>query len=200
MIKNLTNKKIAIDIDDVISSTVPSLLAFFIQKYNIHIKYEEYDNYKLHEQKVFVEKNINMNDTHDIWNEFFDSEYAKQMELVPWSKEMVEKLNSEWFDIILITARWESLRPHTIEWLQNTIPNIEFNNIYFTGNFKWKWSCKSEICLKYNIEYMIEDNAENCIALSKNWIKSYLITRPWNKHYNIVDSNIKRVSGWHEIK
>lgn len=199
MLKNLQNKKIAIDIDDVISSTVPNLLAFFKNHHDIHIDYDDFHDYRLHQTSHFIEKNINQNRTHEMWNEFFDSKYAEDMEIIPWSKENILKLKKEWYDITLITARWESLRPHTEKWLNKNIPEINFKNIFFTWKCDWEWMKKSEVCLKYSIWYMIEDNAENCIDLAKNWIKSYLITRPWNKNVDITDTNIKRVSSWQEI-
>jgi hypothetical protein len=46
---------------------------------------------------------------------------------------------------------------------------------------------------------MIEDNADNVIDLAENDIKSYLISRPWNKYINIGHPNIKRITCWNEI-
>jgi hypothetical protein len=75
MLEKLNSKKIAIDIDDVLSSTIPNLLIYLKEFHNIHIEYEDFLNYKIHETDIFISKKIGKDATHDIWNEFSMSDY-----------------------------------------------------------------------------------------------------------------------------
>ena len=45
---------------------------------------------------------------------------------------------------------------------------------------------------------MIEDNPDYALELAENWIKTYLLEKPWNKHVK-KHKNIILVKSWDEI-
>ena len=199
MLSKIEDKRIAVDIDDVLAQTIPNLLCFIKDKYGLNIRYEECDNYKLHRSKHFQSLGLTKMEAHDIWNDFFDSNYGHNIDRIEWSKEKLYKLSETWWKITLITARWHSLRPHTESWIKRNYPEIKFDSIHYTWSYDWKTINKSEICLKLWIKLIIEDNIHNCLEMESNWISSYLITRPWNKDMALNSDKIIRINWWHEI-
>ncbi|EKE29669.1 MAG: hypothetical protein ACD_2C00128G0002 [uncultured bacterium (gcode 4)] len=200
MLKWLANKKIAIDIDDVLSLTVRSFLEFLKECHEIDMHYDEFTNYRAHELDAFRSKNIDEDGVYSLWIDFSSSHIGKQMEIIEWSSDGLRRLLQEWYELTLITARNESLRDYTQNWLNLRFPDIDFSWIHFTGGLKWAHIKKSVICKQHWIGLMIEDNAENVIELAENWIKSYLFTKPWNKHHTIDHPYIKRIDSWGEIQ
>lgn len=200
MIKTLKRKRIAIDIDDVLSETMNNFIKFLKSEHNIIINYDEVINFNLHELRHFKEKGINLEKTHELWNWFSNSNFGKEMWTIEWSIDWVDRLKTAWFELILITARWWSLMENTKTRIASKFPQTVFNDIHFTWKFAWTWTSKSDICKMYDIELMIEDNAHTCLDLANKWIKSYLIERPWNKHIKTSNPLIKRISWWHEIE
>ena len=58
---------------------------------------------------------------------------------------------------------------------------------------------KSQICIENNIEHMVEDNIDYALDLANNWIKTFLIEKPWNSSREEVHPNMIRVKSWDEI-
>jgi 5'(3')-deoxyribonucleotidase len=75
MIKNLKEKRIAIDIDDVISETIPNLLKYLFEYHDINIAYEDFKEYEIFRHPEFVKRNIDKNQSDIMWNGFFESKY-----------------------------------------------------------------------------------------------------------------------------
>lgn len=194
-------KVIWVDIDDVLSETVHSLVKYFNEVHWFDINYENFQNYRVYEQEYFKNKNISKMQMHDMWNDFFDSEYWYNLKKVNWSLESIQELKKRWYDMHLITARWQELEENTLNWIKKEFQGIEFQGIHFVWSYSWKWMKKSEICNKYWIKIMVDDNHENCIDLHEYWVETYLITRPWNKDYNEQEHHpyVKRVNTWSEI-
>ena len=46
---------------------------------------------------------------------------------------------------------------------------------------------------------MIEDNPDYTQELAQNWIKTFLLEKPWNKGKCINNKNIVCVKSWEEI-
>ena len=199
MLNQLKEKRIAIDIDDVISVTIPSLIHYIDEFHDLQINYEDFIEYELPRLKAFSERKIEIIWAHEIWNWFFGSVYWKNMQTVLWCKEVIMKLKNCWFEITLITARWSLLKSYTEEWLKSNFPDDTFNEIFFTWVFWWEKIPKSRACKKLWIKFMIEDNAKNCIELAKNGIESFLFPRPWNINIETNDKKITRISSWDEI-
>lgn len=199
MLKLIKTNKIWVDIDDVLSETIANFIPYLKEYHNVHLEYEDFKHFNFQKLEKFPNKNITLTETHDMWNEFSYSNHWKQMEVLYWSAEKLIELITAWFEIILITARWESLGLNTEEWLKYRFPWVKFSWIYFAWIFWWHSIKKSEICKKLDIEIMIEDSLENCLELAENGIKSYLIKKPWNEYFEINNPDIKRVNSWSEI-
>ncbi|MDD2565984.1 MAG: HAD hydrolase-like protein [Candidatus Gracilibacteria bacterium] len=199
MIHSQENKIIAIDVDDVISSTIPSLLKYFGEIHNINIEYENLTNYRLSLLEEFASRNISENKIHEYWNNFFNSSYGNEIIPIEGSIEGINKIKNLGYDIVLITARWESLQDYTLEWLDKYFPKNSFKEVHFTGVYHGSSIPKSMICKKLGIKLIIEDNVHNCLELAEFNIKSYLFPRPWNLQIKTNNPHILRVDNWGQI-
>ena len=47
---------------------------------------------------------------------------------------------------------------------------------------------------------MIEDNMDYALELAENWIKTYLLKKPWNSHRTEEHQNLVRINHWNEFK
>ena len=101
MLDKIKSRKIAIDIDDVLSSTIPNLLKYLKEYYDIDYKYEEFLNYKFHEVEYFTSRNVTRDIAHNIWDSFSNSHHWKNMATIEWSEKVLQKLKDLWFEIYL---------------------------------------------------------------------------------------------------
>lgn len=126
----------------------------------------------------------------------------EKLEIMPvlWAKDRLQEIKSNWFGLMIITARREDLfKNYTEKWLSKHY-NWIFDDIIYANHFhKEKSRDKSEICIELWITEIIEDNFDYALDLANKWIKAHLIEKPWNNWQNINHENIIRVKNWWEI-
>lgn len=189
-------KIIWIDLDEVLSESIDKVLEnnnykFWndilsrdsIVNYNLDLIYKDYP-YNLFHNTYLNDKNL-------------------EIELVNWAKEKVEEFKSKWYILKIVTWRPEDIEEYTINWLNKHFPS-SFDSIHFANHFSY-WDkvkvkrLKSEICRELWINIMIEDNFDYALELAENWIYTFLLKKPWNKHIEIEHPNIKKIKHWWEI-
>src|SRR5699024_1900388 len=79
----------------------------------------------------------------------------------------------------------------TKQWLDKY--NIVYDRLIFTNAYDKH--AKTEVCLKNNIDLMIEDSTRISLDLISNGIKVYTM----NTRYNQKEQTLDRVSRWKEI-
>ena len=187
---------IGIDIDDTISETFETLLAYS-QKYTI--------------EDLKRESNINMNGdfTNNLyiedangWNElegqkFWDKYYGdilKGVNIKKFASDVIRNFKKKGHNIYLITARWDipniSTKQITENWLIKN--NIMYDKLFMNA------SDKLQLVKENNIDLFIDDSYKNCKKVSENAnTKVYMMTSMVNK--DLEDKTIKRVFSWPEI-
>ena len=182
--------KIGIDIDGVILDFEKLLRAYV----------ELYDLVELNKNGVVNEEKYMFQDRYD-WTEeetngFIDKYFiyaTKQSPLLPCAKEVLNYLKQEGSEFIIITARGGIL-PQMKDEAEKIFDreNLKFDKYY------WKTSDKLEVCLKENIDIMIDDNPNICKNLSENKIMTLYLR---DKDVEELDENeyLKEVSNWGEI-
>ncbi len=118
--------------------------------------------------------------------------WAKKSSIMPGAKEVINLLKEEGHRFVVITSRGGTI-PEMIDNAKEVLKreNLEFEKYY------WKVEEKTEICLKENIDIMIEDSIKNCENMSKANIKTIYLRDSNMKPSN--DPNIKEVYTWGEI-
>ena len=156
--------RIGIDIDGVLTNIEQCQLDMgsknIFEKYN-----KEIENAKGYNLKEIFNIKENLDD--EFWREYlFD--YAENEPARKHSNEVTNKLKKDGNEIYIITARYltdrddedgKRMRNIVINWLKKY--NIYYDEIIFSPEEKL------DICMKNNIDLMIEDKASNINKISK---------------------------------
>ncbi len=190
-------KIIAIDVDEVLAETIRSML----EKYNYTWKWKKVErenltSYNLREiPELWMTKNFAlwMFVKFQMW-----SWLSKKIKPVKWAVEKILKLKEKWYKLFAVTARLSWMRFSTKLWLKRHFPNC-FEWVVFANFFTNRARKKSEICKDIWASIIIEDNLETCKDCAENWIRCFLLDKPWNQCEKLQDG-IMRVFSWNEIE
>lgn len=189
----LTGMKIGVDLDDVLSESIPALLKFRNNMWNTDMKSGDFATYDL--QKIL---GVPAEETEKVIKKFVTSYYGKGITPMSDAKEVLDKLkkNNEFY---VITARSNDIKEETETWINNYFPNI-FSKIYFTNQSLkiGTGGTKGEICDIVGIDIFIEDNLDYVSECAGQNRIVYLMDRPWNQTDKLPDG-VKRVFSWAEI-
>jgi uncharacterized HAD superfamily protein len=195
----MTNKIIWVDLDEVLSELLDHILEYNNNMiWKKAINRNEVTDYYVHRMDNV---DITLEEAIDWFREpMFQDIWKNKIAVVKWSKEKLLELKNDWNKLIVLTARAENVMwNYTREWINTHFSEI-FSDIIFADHFEEKHREKSEICIDEWISYMVEDNYDYANELAENWIKTYLIEKPWNKWQENYHENIIRVKSWNEIK
>lgn len=126
-----------------------------------------------------------------------------KIKVVSGAKEKIQELKDKWYTLKIVSARPEDVEIYSKSWLEKHFKDI-FHSIHFANHFNYTWSekkkrTKSEICKELWIKIMVEDIFDYALDLAENWIYTFLLEKPWNKHITLEHENIKRIKHWSEI-
>ena len=183
--------KIGIDIDNVISNFNDALL----NEYLLHDKELRNSGIVSKNAEYIREGMFDWNEDEEI--SFYKNNIeriAKKLEVIAGAKEYIYKLHEDGHFIYIITGRdnGEYTEPYnmTKEWLDNN--NIYYDDLILTDAYDKH--AKTEKCLEYNIDIMIDDSIRICSDCIKNGITTILMDTLYNRY-----SNIQRVKSWKEF-
>lgn len=184
--------RIGIDIDGVLTDFEKWQLEvgskFFI-KYNKNIVIPDgYDS-----DTVF---NVSKEIDSEFWNNYL-YDYAINEPARKFAGEVIDKLRNSGYEIYIITARYltnkndekgKKMRNIVIDWLKHN--NINYDKLIFSPEDKF------DICLKNDINIMIEDKVENINNISK-----IMPVICFNASYNksCKGNNIFRAYTWYDV-
>ena len=184
--------RIGIDIDNVISNFNDTLL-------NEYLIYD-----KTLRNNGIINKNAKyIRDGMFDWNEDEEHSFyrnniekvAKKLGLIEGAKEYIDKLHNDGHIIYVITGRdnGDYTDPYnmTKTWLDSN--HIYYDNLILTDAYNSH--SKTEICLEYNIDVMIDDSKRMCKDIKDNGIRALLMDTPYNRDTN----EFERVNSWKEI-
>lgn len=194
-------KVIWVDLDEVLAETMDKILLDNNYKiWNHLIMKEDISDY-------FFWKMPLLNMSMEEWNKYFHNVYLNDknfdIKIVSWAKQKINELKENWYTLNIITWRSVDVEDYTKKWLEKHFSNT-FDYIYFANHVSYYWKKlvnrkKSDICKELWVTIMIDDVFEYALDLAENWIVTYLIEKPWNKHIKETHPNIKRVKSWEEI-
>ena len=182
---------IAIDIDEVVVEFIRGYIRI-LEKNGIKVEYDKTHSYIFWESYPLTrEQAIKFAD------EFFDSEFFENIELVAGAKEAIIQLEKK-NELFFLTSRPLSIKDKTQRFMEKHFPNSNIT-LVFSGDFhKDNGKTKAEICRELKIPVIIEDNKNYALECAKSGVKAFLIAKPWNvdaeNHENII-----KVNSWGEI-
>lgn len=185
--------RIGIDIDNVISTFNEQLLEEFV-KHNRELGYSD----KLNENADYITRGMFNWQDEEVEKFYRDNieRIAKNLKVKDGAKEYIDKLIEDGHNIYIITGRdnGEYSDPYnmTKKWLDDNF--IKYHNLILTNAYKNDKHGKTEMCLKNDIDIMIDDSIHICNDCIEHNITTLLMDTPYNKQ-----ENIPRVFDWKEI-
>lgn len=184
--------RIGVDIDNVLSKFNERLL----EEYLLHDK-ELRNTGIINPNAEYIRRG--MFDWSKEEEEKFYSENIERMantfEAIENASKYINKLRNEGNEIYIISGRanGEYTNPYdmTVNWLNKH--NISYDKLILTNAYNAHE--KTEVCLQYNIQFIIDDSTRVCIDAKKYGITPLLMDTPYNRKIN----DIKRVNSWEEI-
>lgn len=194
--------KIGIDIDNTIAPTFKTIINYLNKKYKVNKRFKDskqstgYDLFHSDFKKFY-------ND----WMDFTKSKEHHSMKPIKNSVEIIESLSKK-HELYILTARASYLKYQTGMWIdknyKNKFEEILFLDYHDDENTKPLFT-KGDLCKKFNIDIMIEDDlsqARIISTLSKN-TKIFLFDKnnkyTWNKERPLPENTII-VTSWKDIK
>ena len=183
--------RIGIDLDGVVFDTekeyrVYSELYDLIdlkqnsKKDNREIKYQKRFNWTEEEIQGFIKK--------------YHKQIVVESNFMPGAKRVLKLLKSEGHTLILITARGGINK----NMIKITEERLKQNEMDIFDKYYWATENKDEICIKENIDIMIDDSCDKCKSIANAKIKTiYLKDAP---SYDLEENEyIKVLYNWGEI-
>lgn len=190
---------VAIDIDDVVAQATEALRLDVNTRFNIEISQEAY------------------REPHDYWGYYesvwqkheavkdmsYDSYYIELREsqshipLLPGAEFAIMKLAKK-YKIVFITARDETLKTATIEWLTQNLPQLEYD-IYFTNHLvEENRLTKGEVCKQVGAQYLLDDNIDHCRSALENDVQAVLFG-DYGWHRSLKADELPRCKDWQAV-
>ncbi len=179
--------KIGIDIDEIITEYVESIIEFYKNKTGRTLLREDFKTYHFWETWGGTRK-----EAIQIVEEFFNSELFDSIKPVKDSIQSINNLSKN-NELIFITSRPDHWKEKTEDWLKRNLDSpvkVIFTSDFHTGEGKKK----AEICRELKSGLILEDNEKYAIECANTGIKVILFDKPWNQ--NSEHSNLIRVNDW----
>jgi 5'(3')-deoxyribonucleotidase len=185
--------KIGVDLDEILSDTLTSVLEYYNSVHGTNLKRDEFVSYNYWEIWGGTKENAVK-----LIEDYYKTNYFKNIKPIAGAKENLEKLKSEGYELFVITGRSDKYKKGTKDWLTEYYPNI-FSDIFFANTFDIDNTDtkKSDICIKNNIPILIEDDPHHLADCVQAGIKTIVLDCPWNKNFQAKNS--VRVFSWEEI-
>lgn len=171
---------IAVDFDDVICSYTPFLLRYINRVHNTSLCYDS-----LTTQDIPTLLGLDVTSGASIFRAFEHSDEHNEMHNTPPSEECVRVLTSlsQRYTLVVITARGESLRTVTHQYLDWYLPGI-FHAVYLAncyGTVGERYT-KKHFCRQHGCEVLLDDSPSHVASVTSASITGVLFgSYPWNR-------------------
>ncbi|MBS3165552.1 hypothetical protein J4444_00360 [Candidatus Woesearchaeota archaeon] len=186
-------KKIGLDLDDVLTDTMPLFLQWHNETYGTRYGVKDMSTYHIEDLGGCTPEEAN--ERHDL---FRHSEHFGRVVPAPGAIEAVRLIAAEYTPHV-ITARNSNIREPTQKWLDTyfhgLIQDVHFTNAYSTDSATTPPRSKAEVCIELGIKTHIEDASEHARKCRDAGIQVILRTRPWN----VRETGFDRFERWEDL-
>jgi uncharacterized HAD superfamily protein len=176
-------RRIAVDIDGTIADMVSPLRVFYNEKTGTNLMEEDFS------YELWKTLGLKPGEEWGVLNDFHSSSYFERILPIEGSQTGISRLFCRGYDLNILTARPESWKLKTIDWIENNFPNV-FSQIHFTDK-------KSEVCIDRGYNLFIEDSPKHANECAEMGINVFLIRRYWN--WETLKPGVIPVKNWEEI-
>jgi uncharacterized HAD superfamily protein len=187
--------RIGIDIDETIASTFEPAFHYAKAKHGFDA---EFDDLTHHDWANVEKLGISKEEERRIFYEFYHKAGNDAVLPIPGSVEGCRRLKAAGHELFAITGRSDHVRKPTEEWIARHFPNL-FSEIVFTNHNSETAVLKSEVCRRFGISEMVDDNMDFALDLAESGVRTYVIERPWNRRRTEIHPLLVRVPGWNQI-
>lgn len=182
--------RIGVDIDNVLSKFNEELL----KEYKKHD--EEINGKGIINEDVYITGMFDWNKEEE--RTFYKNNIeriANNLKLIDNASLYIKRLKEDGNEIYIITGRdngdYSNPYKMTIDWLKKY--DIIYDKLFIVDAYNSH--SKTEVCLEYNVDVMIDDSKRMCKDLKENGIRALLMDTPYNKDTN----EFERVYSWKDI-
>ena len=204
MKKASTKPIIAVDIDDVISDYVSSVVQFVRREYNENFTHDD----------VLENWSEMLGIPQDEWvrqyeSFVFEDKYYENPPIIEGAVEALQRLSTS-FDLVALTSRSSFLRDATIKFIDDNLPNL-FKEVVLAGIWEPNKDgvvnanalarhTKADVCREIGANYLIDDQPKHCNGAAQIGIKGLLFgDYGWNRTVEI-ENLVTRVSDWRAVE
>ena len=195
----IKRRRIAIDIDDVLSDFTEAFIEYSNATYGTSYKAEDYteDLQKLWgvDGEEVGRRIIELNRTG----------LAATLGHKDHAKRVLEVLKKD-YDLLIITFRIPEIKDMTMTWVEERFPGVfDQDKVYFTGllthfNDTAKMPTKGDLAKELGADYLIDDQIKHCLSAAEMGIKSLLFGPCSWDHKTKLPENIVHVNDWLEVE
>jgi len=183
---------IGFDLDDILLDFQDTLRGYHNIQYGTNYKREDDNVWNLWERWSCTPE-----DSKQRVFDFYEHEMHLNALPIYGSMEGINTLKNN-NELFVITARPESMKEKTLEWLNKHFPQafqqVVFTNLFYGDGNKRN---KSDVCKELGVEIFVEDALHNAYDVAEAGIPVLLLDAPWNQ--SEVKPPITRVYSWEEI-
>jgi uncharacterized HAD superfamily protein len=188
---------IAVDIDDVLADHAQQFVDFSNKRWETNLTVDDYDEHWAAMWKLDRTEALARAD------DFFRSGVIAQYNHANDALPVLTRLSRK-YHLIVITSRRLQIEKESRAWIASHYPGV-FSEIHFSGIWdkiddKTHLQTKAEICQKFGVTYLIDDQLKHCIAAAKNSMKGLLFGEYiWNQSAELP-KNVVRVKDWEAVE
>jgi 5'(3')-deoxyribonucleotidase len=187
---------IALDIDDVLSNSVETFLAYSNKTWNHQHTPEDFTEHVASMWQVSAEE------ANQRWMEYLSTGSLAQLAVIPGAKEVLIELKKR-YTIYAVSSRRDFLYNLTKSWLEQNYPGIT-DGLYLTGFYGKSINdahllTKATLLQEIHADYLIDDQPKHCFAAAEVGISAVLYgDYPWQKYIELPH-NVTHCKNWQDV-
>lgn len=190
-------KTIAIDVDDVLASSVEGFVNFMNDRWGTHLAPEDYT------ERWAIMWQVDEEEERRRAHEIHKSGVVATFEHFPDAEKVLRRL-AQSYRLVVLTSRVKHLKRDTEDWIGRHFGGI-FDEIHFAGfyddlNKDSHKHTKAQLCSEIGADYLIDDHPKHCVAAAKAGIPTLLFgSYAWNREVK-PQKNMVRVKDWQGVQ
>lgn len=194
---------IAIDIDDVLSSSAQAFVNFSNERWGTRLSVDDYDEDWARMWNLDRSNEDHLEIIRTRGNEALESS-VPHMDHAPDAYEVLKVLKND-YTLIVVTSRRTQLKTDTLAWIKAHYTGIfEDDAIYFTGFYdnlhaeSWR-NTKGDILRDLNVSYLIDDQIKHCNSAAEHGIQALQFGGYGPQLNEPMHGSVVRVKNWNEV-
>lgn len=194
----MSKQVIAVDLDDVLSNSAASFIAFGNERWGLNLTLEDYSEHLSEMWKVEeheAEKRIL-----EFHNSGVTTDYSPDTVASAVLAELAKK-----YELVITTSRRREIEPLTRQWLEKHYGGI-FTDVRFAGIWDVEGGkaermhmTKATLCQEIGASYLIDDQPKHCKGAADSGLIGIVFGEyPWNSDVK-PSKGIVRAKDWEQV-